>query len=43
MLDGTINAPKSHSLVALLNPELAAEFEALQDPLRERILLTWQR
>ncbi|WP_424711978.1 AAA family ATPase [Microbacterium sp. SLBN-111] len=43
VLDGTINAPKSYSLVALLNPELAAEFEALQDRLRERILLTWQR
>ncbi|WP_424708568.1 relaxase domain-containing protein [Microbacterium sp. SLBN-111] len=42
-MDGTINAPKSYSLVALLNPELAAEFEALQDRLRERILLTWQR
>jgi hypothetical protein len=42
LLDGTINHPKSHSIAALLHPELAAEFEALQDRLRERILLTWQ-
>ena len=43
VLDGTINAPKSYSLVALLHPELAAEFEALQDRLRDRIITTWQR
>lgn len=42
VLDGTINAPKSYSLVALLHPELAAEFEALQDRLRNRIITTWQ-
>jgi hypothetical protein len=42
LLDGTLNHPKSYSIVALLHPELAAEFEALQDRLRERILLTWQ-
>lgn len=43
VLDGTINAPKSYSLAALMNPELAAEFEALQDRLRDRIITTWQR
>ena len=43
LLDGTLNHPKSYSIAALLHPELAAEFEALQDRLRERILLTWQR
>jgi exodeoxyribonuclease V alpha subunit len=43
VLDGTINAPKSYSLVALLHPELAAEFEALQDRLRDRVITTWQR
>jgi hypothetical protein len=43
VLDGTINAPKSYSLVALLHPELASEFEALQDRLRHRIITTWQR
>ena len=43
VLDGTINAPKSYSLVALLHPELSQEFEALQDRLRERIITTWQR
>ncbi|WP_251454122.1 AAA family ATPase [Microbacterium sp. Marseille-Q6648] len=43
VLDGTINAPKSYSLVSLLHPELAGEFEALQDRLRDRIITTWQR
>ncbi|MEV7827078.1 relaxase domain-containing protein [Microbacterium enclense] len=42
LLDGTLNHPKSYSIAALRHPELAAEFEALQDRLRERILLTWQ-
>lgn len=42
LLDGTLNHPKSYSIAALLHPGLAAEFEALQDRLRERILLTWQ-
>lgn len=43
VLDGTINHPKSYSIAALLHPDLATEFEALQDRLRNRILLTWQR
>lgn len=42
LLDGTLNHPKSYSIAALLHPELAAEFEAFQDRLRDRILLTWQ-
>lgn len=42
VLDGTLNHPRSYSSAALLHPELAKEFEALQDRLRERILLTWQ-
>lgn len=42
LLDGTLNHPKSYSIAALLHPELAAEFEALQDRLRDRILHTWQ-
>lgn len=42
ILDGTINAPKSYSVAALLHPELASEFEALQDRLRTRIIMTWQ-
>lgn len=42
LLDGTLNHPKSYSIAALLHPELAAEFEALQDRLRGRILLIWQ-
>lgn len=43
LLDGTINAPKSFSLAALLDPEIAAEFESLQDRLRDRVIRTWQR
>lgn len=43
ILDGTINAPKSYSVAALINDDLAAEFEALQDRLRSRIISTWQR
>lgn len=42
LLDGTLNHPKSYSIAALLHPELNSEFEALQDRLRDRILLTWQ-
>lgn len=42
LLDATLNHPKSYSIAALLHPELAAEFEALQDRLRDRILVTWQ-
>ena len=43
LLDATVNHPKSYSIAALLHPELAVEFEALQDRLRDRILLTWLR
>ncbi|WP_457100683.1 AAA family ATPase [Microbacterium sp. P5_E9] len=43
ILDGTINAPKSYSIAALINEELASEYEALQDRLRTRIITTWQR
>lgn len=42
ILDGTINAPKSYSIAAMLDADLAAEFEALQDRLRDRIITTWQ-
>lgn len=42
VLDGTINAPKSYSIAALINPDLAREFEELQDRLRERIITSWQ-
>lgn len=43
VLDGTINAPKSYSIAALVHPDLAIEFEALQDRLRHTIITTWQR
>jgi exodeoxyribonuclease V alpha subunit len=42
LLDGTLNHQKSYSTATLLHPQLAAEFEALQDRLRDRILLIWQ-
>lgn len=42
ILDGTINAPKSFSIAALIAPDLAREFEALQDRVRDRIITTWQ-
>lgn len=42
ILDGTINAPKSYSIAALIDPDLAREFEALQDRLRDRIIRMWQ-
>lgn len=42
ILDGTINAPKSYSIAAMIIPDLAREFEALQNRLRDRILRTWQ-
>ncbi|MGX5771756.1 AAA family ATPase [Microbacterium trichothecenolyticum] len=43
VLDGTINAPKSCSIAALIDGDLAAEFEALQDRLRTKIITTWQK
>jgi len=43
LLDGTINFPKSYSIAALLDPELAAEFEALQDRMRDLTITQWQR
>lgn len=42
ILDGTINAPKSYIIAALINPDIAREFERLQDRLRDRIIATWQ-
>jgi hypothetical protein len=41
VLDGTINAPKSFSIAALLHAELAAEYERLQDRLRDRVIRAW--
>ena len=42
VLDGTVNAPKSYSLVTMLHSDLAQEFEALQDRLRDRVIRLWQ-
>ena len=42
ILDTTINAPKSYSIAAMLDPELAAAYEDLQDRLRDRIIKLWQ-
>lgn len=41
LLGATLNHPKSYTIVALLHPDLATEFESLQDRLRDRILTTW--
>lgn len=43
LLDATVNAPKTFSLAAILNPELSAEFEALMDRVRDQTMLMWQR
>ncbi len=43
LLDGTINFPKSYSIAALLDPEIAAEFEVLQDRMRDLTITLWQR
>lgn len=43
LLDGTLNHPKSYSIAALLHPDLAAEFEVLQDRIRNRVIALWQR
>lgn len=42
ILDATINAPKSFSIGAMLDPEVAAAYEDLQDRLRDRIIKLWQ-
>lgn len=43
LLDATMNMPKSCSLAVLLTPELRAEFEELQDRIRDRTLRLWQQ
>jgi len=42
VLDSILNAAKSFSIAALLHPDLATEYEALQDRLRDRVLVLWQ-
>ncbi len=42
ILDATINAPKSFSIAAMLDQELATAYEDLQDRLRDRIIKLWQ-
>ncbi|MBO1741652.1 AAA family ATPase [Leifsonia sp. TF02-11] len=42
ILDATINAPKSFSIAAMLDADLAAAYEDLQDRLRDRIVKLWQ-
>ncbi|WP_460798757.1 AAA family ATPase [Microbacterium sp. GXF0217] len=43
VLDSTLNAAKSFSIAALIHPDLAEAYEALQDRLRDRVLQLWQR
>ncbi len=42
ILDATINAPKSFSIAAMLDRDLATAYEDLQDRLRDRIVKLWQ-
>ncbi|MFE4949823.1 AAA family ATPase [Leifsonia sp. NPDC056665] len=42
ILDATINAPKSYSIAAMLDPDIATAYEDLQDRLRDRIIKLWQ-
>ncbi|MGC0252167.1 MobF family relaxase [Pseudactinotalea sp. Z1748] len=43
VFDATINAPKSFSLAAVLDEDLAQAYEDLQDRLRDRVITMWQR
>ncbi|MGO4593129.1 AAA family ATPase [Leifsonia sp. 2TAF2] len=42
ILDATINAPKSFSIAAMLDSDIAAAYDDLQDRLRDRIVKLWQ-
>lgn len=42
VLDATVNSPKTFSIAAMLDPELAAEFAALQDRIRDRAIQLWR-
>jgi len=43
LLDATVNTAKSFSIAAMLDPELAREYDALQDRIRDRTIVMWQR
>ncbi len=43
LFDATVNTPKSLSLAAMLDDELAAGLEALHDRIRDRALELWRR
>ncbi|AZS35736.1 ATP-dependent RecD-like DNA helicase [Microbacterium lemovicicum] len=43
LLDATLNHRKSYSIAVLLHAELAVEFEALQDRIRDRTIVLWQQ
>lgn len=42
LLDATVNAPKTFSVAAMLDPDLAEAFAELQDRLRDRVITMWQ-
>ena len=42
VFDATVNAPKSFSLAAVLDDDLAAAYDALQDRLRDRTITMWK-
>lgn len=42
LFDATVNAPKTLSLAAMLDPEIAAAFDALQGRIRDRTIEMWR-
>ena len=42
LFDATVNAPKTLSLAALLDPEIAAAFDGLQERIRDRTIDMWR-
>lgn len=42
LFDATVNAPKTLSLAAMLDPEIAAAFDALQERIRDRTIDMWR-
>ena len=42
LLDATVNASKTFSVAAMLDPDLAAAYEQLEDRIRDRAIRMWQ-
>ena len=43
LLDATVNASKTFSVAAMLDPDLAAAYEQLEDRIRDRAIRMWQQ